>query len=72
MRNPFTTRTVKVAVATVAAGTMLAGCNIGFNPSTIPAPARSPRPRRGTSQRPIAGSIRIGTGGSRAVSCSPK
>lgn len=40
MRNPFTTRTVKVAVATVAAGTMLAGCNIGFNPSTIPAPGQ--------------------------------
>ncbi|BDD83594.1 hypothetical protein TPB0596_33570 [Tsukamurella pulmonis] len=40
MRNPLTTRALKTAATTVVAGVALAGCNIGFNPSTIPAPGQ--------------------------------
>lgn len=40
MRNPLNRRTLKVGVATVVTGATLAGCNLGFNPSTIPAPGQ--------------------------------
>ncbi|WP_158636132.1 MlaD family protein [Tsukamurella sputi] len=40
MRNPLNKRTLQVGVASIAAGSMLAGCNLGFNPSTIPAPGQ--------------------------------
>lgn len=40
MRNPLTTRSLKMGVATVAAAAALAGCSTNFNPSTIPAPGQ--------------------------------
>ncbi|WP_019200301.1 MlaD family protein [Tsukamurella sp. 1534] len=44
MRNPIKVqaarRSAKIGVATVAATTLLAGCSLNFNPSSIPAPGQ--------------------------------